>query len=50
MKYMGLLDHDTLIGINTCTFVFLNIKICKTFLPVIIKMSNVARSTLPQFL
>lgn len=47
---MGLLDYDTLIGINTCTFVFLNIKICKTFKPVIIKMSNVARSTLPQFL
>lgn len=31
---MGLLDHDTLISINTCMFVFLNIKICKTYEPV----------------
>lgn len=43
---MGLLDYDILIGINICTFVFLNIKICKIFESVIIKMLNVVRSIL----
>lgn len=47
---MGLLDRVTLSltnYVNTCTFVFLItcIKICKTYVPVIIKMSNVSLRT-----
>lgn len=43
---MGLLDYDILIGINICTFVFLNIKICKIYVLVFIKTLNVLYSIL----